>query len=377
MIHLRLKKFLTTVRRAISNSQDIKRLCFDNNVQPGGVLIVIHESQELGASLLALRIASEMVQQGSNIYIVSRQFGRLNKEYSKIAPTQIVLFHRAYAQVCKKLSKKGYTRALLITAATGDLTKITKCAGFETISMIHELDKVIEMLHLEKATKEMLKYSDKVIFSTTFSKNPILKLLGEGDKKKFYVKPQGTYFIKPSDTEMERQRQILLGKFPEIIGKTIVAGIGNTTNRKGFDIFVQTAWLKPELLFVWAGPKEKYYDEVKNTIKFPVNFLYLGKLSPTQLSAVYSVASVYLMSSRFDTLPSTIYEALLFEVPVIGASNSGGIVDIINANNGYLTADADANLFTMALSSMSAIKNHIEPIDNSFQNYVRFILGLF
>lgn len=36
--------------------------------------------------------------------------------------------------------------------------------------MIHELEQVIKMLHLEDATRDMLVYSDKILFSTTIAK---------------------------------------------------------------------------------------------------------------------------------------------------------------------------------------------------------------
>lgn len=104
----------------------------------------------------------------------------------------------------------------------------------------------------------------------------------------------------------------------------------------------------------------------------------MGALNSTQLSGLYAIADVYLMCSRFDTLPSTIFEALLFSTPVIGAKCSGGIIDIINNKNGILTDEADCNQFAKAIDEIMLktdikIKEH----SNSFEEYVKYVIGIF
>lgn len=372
-----IKRELTKIRRIVQNPKDFRLLRPNKSLNPNGVLIVIHESQELGASLLAFHIAEEMIKQGNSVYIISRQFGKLNEKYSRIAPTQIALSIKAYQKICKYLTANGYRRALLITASTGELVKVTKKSGFKVVSMIHELKEVIEMLHLENATKEMLENSDKVLFSTTLAKNPILKMLEINDNSKILIKPQGIYFSKPTEEEIENQKQTLLINHPEINQKRIISGIGNTTERKGFDIFIKTAKLLPDYFFIWVGKEENYYDEIRRKTNMPSNFIYPGKMNSLQLSAVYSLSDVYLMCSRFDTLPSTIFEALLFDVPVVGAKTSGGIIDVINDDNGYLTDKADASQFAEAIRSVVNKKMKIKKLDNSFGRYVKYLLKLY
>ncbi len=83
------------------------------------------------------------------------------------------------------------------------------------------------------------------------------------------------------------------------------------------------------------------------------------------------------MCSRFDTLPSTILEALLFGTPVIGAKNSGGIVDIIDSDNGFLTETADSKQFAEAIKVGLTRNYKIEEIDGSFAEYVAYVLSLY
>ena len=372
-----IKKVLTRIRRIIQNPKDCKLLIAPKRIPPDGILIVIHESQELGASLLALHTAEEMIRQGKNVYIVSRQFGKLNTEYQKIAPTQIALSKSKYQRICRMLCKNGYNKALMVTASTGDLVKTTKECGFEVVSMIHELGQVIEMLHLEKATNEMLECSDKVLFSTSIAKKQILELCDFQDSEKIVIRPQGIYYKKPSEKIILEQKEKLLSSYPMLDGKKIIVGIGNTSERKGFDIFLQTAKLLPQYEFVWAGKKENYYDMVVQKIGLPENFVYLGSMNSIQLSGVYSLADVYLMCSRFDTLPSTIFESLIFSTPVIGSIKSGGIVDVIDDKNGYLTEEAECAQFANAIEIVLHKEFKIDKLGNSFEDYVRYVIALY
>ncbi len=183
---------------------------------------------------------------------------------------------------------------------------------------------------------------------------------------------------KPSSEEIKRQREKIAEAYPVLdCGKKVIAGVGNTTERKGFDIFLQTAALIPECEFIWAGKKENYYDEAIEKNGNPSNFIFLGSLNAEQLSGVYSLADIYLMCSRFDTLPSTILEALLFGTPVIGAKNSGGIVDIIDSDNGFLTETADSKQFAEAIKVGLTRNYKIEEIDGSFAEYVAYVLSLY
>ena len=66
------KKQLTKIKRIIQNPGNIKYLSKNKKINESGILLVIHESQELGASILALHIAEELVKNGIEVYIVSR-----------------------------------------------------------------------------------------------------------------------------------------------------------------------------------------------------------------------------------------------------------------------------------------------------------------
>ncbi|MFR0569060.1 glycosyltransferase family 4 protein [Bifidobacterium apri] len=373
----------------VANPSDAKYLKFATPTGKDGVVLLIHESNRLGASLLLLHTAEEMVKQGINVYIISRQFGELNDEYAAVAPTQIILAETAFKMTLKRLKDEfGYHRILMVTASVGDWTKAAHDLGYNIVSEIHELAYVVQFLGLEKATREMLNYSDKIVFSTTIARSEVLNLVNAQDDVKIIIRPQGVYFKKADPETIRKNIETIYTEHPDIKDKKIVVGIGNTSGRKGFDLFIKTAKLVPNDMFLWAGKRELFFNKAVKSLGSPLpnNFLYLGQMNSEQLSALYSIASILLLSSRKDTLPSVIFEALIFDVPIIAARDSGGAVDLVNDENGVLTDTADALEFAKAIQELlnpdklAQIKKHITNQDRekySFSEYIRYIVGLF
>lgn len=383
-----LKRIFNRFKNILMFPKDIKFIFFRRKIKTDGIVLVIHESNRLGASLLLLHTAEELVKHNKNVYIISLQFGELNKEYNKIAPVQIIFSKFRFKRTLRKLKKQyGYKKILMITAAVGDFVKSANDLDYQIISEIHELPFVIKSLGLINATKSILIYSDNVIFSTEFAKEEILNLTNTKDSSKFVVRPQGTYFKKPVAEKINYEERILRGKYPVIIDKKVVIGIGNTSKRKGFDIFADVARKMPQYIFIWAGRKENFFNVVKKEKNgLSDNLIYLGQLNDEQLAGVYSIASVLLLSSRVDTLPSTIFEALLFSVPVIGSKTSGGVTEVINnMQNGLLTNETSVNAFICAINECfsSPIQEKLcqyfnkTSFNSSFADYVSFIIHLY
>lgn len=381
------KHYGVIAKNIFHNPFDIKYLKFPKNVKKNGIIIVIHESNRLGASLLVERIAEEMIRQGENVFIITKQFGELNNEYIRIAPTEIVFSKNSFKKVILKLKNEyEYKRILMVTVSVGDLTKVAHDCGYKIVSTIHELAYVVQYLHKEEMTKEMLEYSNYTVFSTNIAKNEVLNLLNYYDDSNVLVKPQGVYYQKPNEKVIDIERKKIISKFPVLLNHPIIIGVGNTSARKGFDIFLKVADLLQEYIFLWAGKKENYFKQIidKRGNKLPDNFVYVGSLNPNELAAIYDIGDVLLMSSRKDTLPSVIFESLLFGVPVVGAKDSGGITDIITPSCGVLTDTCSADEFAKAIN---AIINGTLTFDakdliktakkNKFDNYISFLISLF
>lgn len=385
-----VRKILFRGRLIVANPSDWKYLRASRfSPAQNGVVILTHESNRLGASMLAENIAKEAKNQGANIYILTRQFGELNQEYAKIAPLQIIFSKMKMKRVLKKLHTAGYNRLLANTVVNGDCVKIAKECGYTVVSLIHEMPKVVRQLKAENLLKKMAEYSDYMVFPTKEMQKKITEQFCV-EPNGWKIKSQGIYLQDvESDTLNKAKRDILI-RLNKSERNKIVVGIGNTTERKGFDYFLEMSRLAPaEILFVWAGKKENFYDICLSRGNVPTNFIYLGKLTTAaEMAALYTIADVLAMTSRVDTFPSAVLEAMKFGTPVIGFAESGGVSEVVqNGVNGTLIDKmGDTDAFLQAIISivqntsqyMSLSKNAKKTALNySFENYVRFLMALF
>ena len=162
-----LKKIIYNVKLILDNLNNYKYLKIKKSCGNNGIVLLVHESRRLGASILALNIAKELVSQGENVYIITKRFGELNSEFAKIAPIQVIWNTTKLKKTLNYLhNKHNFNKAIANTALMGSYAKIANEEGYKVISLIHELGPVIQQLHAEQETKYLLKYSSKVIFST-------------------------------------------------------------------------------------------------------------------------------------------------------------------------------------------------------------------
>lgn len=381
-----VRKFIFKAKLIIENPSDWK---YTRDIEPirtqKGIVILSHESNRLGASLLAENIAKEMKRQGKDICILSRQFGELNSEYSKIAPLQIFFSRRKFRKILVKIQKLGYDRILVNTSVNGDCTRYARDCGFKVVSLVHEMPRVIRQLRAEAKLNELVRYSDFVILPTMKMQEEITKEFGFSSLN-LKIKPQGIYLRESQQQEIEQEK---------IKNKTrgyskIVVGVGNTTSVKGFDYFLEMSRKAPaEILFVWAGKKESFYDTCIAKNKPPKNFVYLGKLTDAnEMTALYTSADVLAMTSRVDTFPSVVLEAMKFGAPVIGFTESGGVSEVVKnrVNGALINAMGDTDAFLQAIINIIRNPNRYRTLSEnakktavnySFENYVRFLIGLF
>ena len=85
--------------------------------------------------------------------------------------------------------------------------------------------------------------------------------------------------------------------------------------RKGLDLIIEVAKLKPDCSFYCAGL------DIKNKT-IPKNIFFLGRLSPKELKRLYSRSQFYLQLSNFEGFGVAICEAMLCEcIPIVSDVN--------------------------------------------------------
>ena len=118
--------------------------------------------------------------------------------------------------------------------------------------------------------------------------------------------------------------------------------------RKGIDLLIKSLNLiDPDLFELIIASKNKFNKSYKFKI---INLDYIE--SETELSNVYNICDIVVLTSRLDNLPNIALEAQSCGKPII-AYDVGGIPDIVKNNyNGFLINPFDFNLFSKKLRAL-------------------------
>lgn len=115
-----------------------------------------------------------------------------------------------------------------------------------------------------------------------------------------------------------------------------VINIGSVQNRKGYDLFVKTAikscLVYPTLNFYWIGPIHDreiflYGEKLISEASLGGRIKWLGKMDYPE--TILSKSHLLFLSSRFDTMPLTMIEALALGKEII-SFHSGGAQEVLS-----------------------------------------------
>lgn len=156
---------------------------------------------------------------------------------------------------------------------------------------------------------------------------------------------------------------------PKLINKKIVA-VGKLDPQKGFDLLIEACSLISEwedwtLSIYGQGPdKEKLQEQIiKHNLE---DRIFLEGLTKN-VSEVYSSASIYVLSSRYEGFPMVLLEAVSFGLPLVSFDCVTGPNEIIESNDcGLLVENGNIKSLAEALSWM--MKNPQERDKMSMQS---------
>lgn len=135
----------------------------------------------------------------------------------------------------------------------------------------------------------------------------------------------------------------------------VIMTIARLSPQKKFHLFCEIAEQYQEdnrYRFVWIGNKD---SETISNIK---NIIMMGEID--NASYLLRFADIFLLPSNYEGLPISILEALSFEKPVV-ASNVGGIPEILNSYNGFVSENTPQDF-----------KKYIDIIMGSEKTYFEF-----
>lgn len=360
------------------------------------VMVIGHEASLSGAPVLLLNLFRLLVKREIvEVQFVIRRGGPLVKEYEKIGPV-IVLKQPNYGEeksfflhLVHFVQNKIKLVIVLIkafwcdyfffnTVVNGKLLRWLHFHKKPVITYVHELEKVIDLYIKQKDAVLPLNGSDIILFPSDVTKKLLMNKYHIPEPR---LKRLAYYFpFAESEYESGKAFDFRLS-FRQRFGvketEFLVGAVGTVSERKGVDLFIETCEKvishNPLIKFVWIGSFEsdKRELEFRNLIKekqLDANLIFTGGLSYDIYN--FSPLDVFFLSSKEDTYPLVVLEAAIMKVPTICFSGSGGIIEFIEDEVGWLINDFSTGDAANKIIELQKEKKTVQLYGNSAFNRV-------
>lgn len=357
-----LKNVMSFILKSQSDSLTISQTKFAhflNEFSPQSTqpfLFVSHEATQTGAPLILLEVAQTMKEMLGiqPVFFICRGAYDMVDDFREVGPSYIpdhcqdhVCLEKEYSFFFKALfEKKEFQRVFVNSVESIHVLPHLKGAKASIVSLVHELGS-----HYDKGFFENIDLcSDIVIFPAQFVKD---KAMENYRFKQAEIRIFHQGLLKPEILLADRfanHRQIReeLNLSPDA---RIVLGCGSLIARKGIDIFVWIALStlhnlpkNHDLHFVWIGDAPTNYWQmwVNRDVEQSAYSDHIHFVGEKQDTVPYFTGSnFFLMTSRGDSFPCVVQEAIAAGLKVIGFEKTGGYPEIIHGDRGVILPYGD------------------------------------
>lgn len=362
------------------------------------ILVIGHDGSRTGAPVLLLRLLILLKSTGKYQFdIVLRRDGPLRAEFERIGTTFVYpkpfwaftnsligkgiqfLIHPLRVFKFKNKLRLNSKKADIIFANTitnGFLLKAIKKSDLKVITYVHELDYVINFYNDEKDIDFVLKTSKFLaVPCEAVKKNLIENCQAPGhkiQKLNYYI---DTHRIKRPASDI-----VTTSKRP-----FTVLGCGTADWRKGFDLFYQTANKLSEIrgakdfLFLWIGGEEKnpmvvqaHYEIKKLKLTDCVTII----PEVNDVIPYYYQSDLFLLTSREDPYPVVVLEAAAAQLPTICFDESGGIIEFVEHDAGWIVPYLDTQSMAMKIHNLMCNKSALDIAGRKAEEKVKVRHGI-
>lgn len=317
----------------------------DNQAGRDIFLLFSHDLSRSGAPVLLLNIIKELyIGNNKGVILITLKGGELYDDFSKyccILNLQQVYINtienqNSLEQIFMVLSDFFISRSILNTIGGSLLIPFLEKYKFRYIILVHELFEIINSVGWIKSgvpNLDSLSNQNKLIFSSDYSYRQFTKNFDIKINK--FVYPQGCMFINTHDESAKAILRVNL-KIPS--DSKIILGAGKDAYRKGVDIFydmaVNLVSTHHNYYFIWIGDSgEKELAEIIQLNKNPqiifINFI-------EDYSLFFAGADLFVLTSREDSFPNVVLDALYCQIPVLAFNECGGAPEILNKIDKFL-----------------------------------------
>lgn len=379
------------------------------------IIVITHEISNSGAPLLACKIVEELKKTGYQVCLINLRKckNKINLNEIKVDDYYLIdefsdfvkllekiesaiynkngifkFVHRLIKiikskkrkeiKVIRKLYKKGYRKAIINTVVSSHLSEILTKNNIKNITLIHEMSANCILLNAKEKIETAFNYTDKLIFPSTPVLDDFSDTLGV-KVEKYAIIPQGFYKKINFDNTKEENKKKIINEFNLPENARIFVGAGTITPTKGVDLLpliYNNLKQKENVFFIWLGEEESnsYSVHLKRQIvkmNLQEKIFFTGFIGDEQKYCnIIRAAEAFLLTSREDSMPSVMIEAMIAKTLVIAFEKSGGASELLSNNRGFLVPYMDINRFAKDISQIINKEIDIDTIVKEAYKYV-------
>jgi glycosyltransferase involved in cell wall biosynthesis len=328
------------------------------------IVVVSHDAHPHGAQILCLYLAKYFNEYFKfEVHLIVLGTGLLIPKYSQYARVhQLNLLTDAPRKISSLLAglrQTGAELAIANTTVSGKLVPYLKAAGFNVLSLIHELPGILKSYSLQEHASLIAQHADKIVFPAEQVRKRFEEFIG-WPLEQSSIRPQGSYRRSPlqSGAQKMQVRAEVRNKLGVSATAKLVMCAGYADHRKGFDLFVDASIevMKEisDCYAVWVGHHDQKVVETSLKIAekkgFRDKFIMAGRVDAPE--EYYVAADVYLLTSREDPFPTVVLEALDALTPVVAFRDCGGFESLLERGCGVLVERENVTAMAAEVSKL-------------------------
>jgi glycosyltransferase involved in cell wall biosynthesis len=320
------------------------------------VLLFSHDASNTGAPRTAIGLHRALNTSGDvDCLAVVLGGGPLEERFHEAGPS-LILPNGISLEVLAEILEIAPRDVSLIcnTVVTGGVVELARNYGLHVVSLVHEYASA--GFWPQDLFRKALE-ADVCVFPGTSVLEAAVSFCGKIPAHNCLLRPQGLYrddFPRFSRAEV---RDLVLSELGLGSETTIVMGCGMLENRKGFDIFIDTAEcmlndvieastasamapdslpenkVVPQLAFLWVGSLphpdledvQKQLDRIASSPDLSRYVHLLGQVP--EADRYFAAADLFFLSSRFDPFPGVVLEAMAAGMPIVCFREATDVTD--------------------------------------------------
>jgi glycosyltransferase involved in cell wall biosynthesis len=345
------------------------------------ILFISHDANRAGAQILLLRFLQKLTEYPEfEIHVLLGSDGELVPAFEAVSrhrlyhwyqeksipayqrwlcrPGQVLTFSQAL--IVQELAAQAFDLVVSNTVTNGALLEKLQVLRCPVVTYAHELEIGISMYTSPEAFARTLRHSDFFLACSQTLKDRYVAQYGI-DPARIDVLPSLLPDNLGTLPTAEETRTIRRG-----LGLTdqtpLVGAVGTFDFRKGADLFVQLARLSmPDVHFAWLGIEEDSaaLKPTLHMMREDLRRLGLTKrvhLLPRVAQPLHYMAAfdVFALTSREEPYPLVVLEAALLRKPILCFDQSGGAVEVVEADAGFVCPYLDVTAMSERLTTLLA-----------------------